>query len=133
MDTHAFEALFAEQEVILRRYCNFRLPDQEAADDVFQETALAAFQHRADCRDAQRLKPWLLRIAANKCNDFYRRRARQLEIPLEALENELPAQSRHGLHERESVRDTLALLGTREQQILWLYYFKSKSQVDIAK
>ena len=132
MDAAAFEALFAEQETILRRYCNFRLPGREDADDVFQEIALAAFRHHAECQGSERFKPWLLRIAANKCNDFYRGRAKQLEIPLEALKNELPA-SRHDHRAFETVRDTLALLGTQERQILWLYYFKSMAQADIAR
>ncbi|MDR3314406.1 MAG: sigma-70 family RNA polymerase sigma factor [Oscillospiraceae bacterium] len=132
MNPTEFEALFAEQATTLRRFCNFKLPGKADGEDVFQETALAAFRHREEIRSAESFKPWLLRIAANKCNDFYRRRAKLLEIPLDALENELPAQSRYGLAAQEAVQDTLALLGTQEQQILWLYYFKNKPQADIA-
>ena len=60
------EAMFRTAKAILRQ-------DQDAEDAV-QEAICAAFARRDSLRDAEKFKPWMLRILANKCYDACRRR-----------------------------------------------------------
>ena len=53
--------------------------DRDEADDLFQETFLAAFRAFARARDAN-LRAWLYRIATNKAADARRRAARGVRI-----------------------------------------------------
>ncbi len=43
-----------------------------AAEDITQETFLAAWKHLKGFRGESSLKTWLLRIAANKCRSYWR-------------------------------------------------------------
>jgi len=58
---------------------------------------------------------------------------KMLEIPLDALSESALTYGHLGFSERNTVRDTLELLGDNEKQILYLYYFKELPQADIAK
>jgi RNA polymerase sigma factor (sigma-70 family) len=53
--------------------------DLHAAEDLVQETFLAAIEARTSYDEARRLLPWLLGILANKVAQERRRRARQIE------------------------------------------------------
>ncbi len=48
----------------------------QRADDVFQETMLAALSAYPSLRDPRVVRPWLLRIAARKAIDLFRSTAR---------------------------------------------------------
>ncbi|MCL2285113.1 MAG: RNA polymerase sigma factor [Firmicutes bacterium] len=96
----------------LKRYAYYRLPTKADAEDIFQETLLTAYLQRNMLKNANGFKPWILRIAANKCNDFYRKYMKRQESPIESdavLENAL-SQSRYGLTVAHTVRETLAQL-----------------------
>jgi RNA polymerase sigma-70 factor (ECF subfamily) len=47
--------------------------DDWIADDLAQETFLSAKQNLSSLRDPGKVKPWLFRIARNKCLDHFRR------------------------------------------------------------
>ena len=63
--------------------------DYFAAEDLTQETFLAAYQHWKDF-DGSAEKSWLCRIACNKCTD-YLRSAERRAVPTE--DEEIPEQS----------------------------------------
>lgn len=58
--------------------------DRDAADDVFQETFLAAFRAFDRARD-EHLRAWLYRIATNKAADRRRRERRLVRLDALAL------------------------------------------------
>ena len=117
----------------IERLIRFKIPVKEDAEDLFQETLITAFRHMDDVKKPESLKPWLLKIARSKCSDYFRRKARSLEISLDALEEELPAGGLYRHEERLAVRDSLEKLGDKEKQILYLYYFKDLPQEEIAR
>ena len=78
------------------------------------------------------LKPWLLRIAQNKCTDYYRAKAKQMELPIDELSESVAATSLYGRTVNSAVSETLDQLGDKEKQILYLYYFKDLPQDQIA-
>ena len=127
-----FERLLAEHRAALERYVRFRVSDKSAADDILQETQIAAWQGFRSLREISAFKAWLLRIAQNKCRDYFRALARSMELPLEAAE-EIPDPA--GLHGRggiPDVQDTLERLAGPDRQILYLHYFRDLPVADIA-
>ena len=128
-----FEALLARERGPVERFVRFRLPTQADADDVLQEVYLLAFQRFDQLRDRSAFRPWLLSIARNKCNDYFREKAISLEIPIDAISQSVLSYSRTGPRVNTAVRDTLELLGDKDKQILYLYFWKELPQAEIAR
>lgn len=135
MDLAEFERLYALSEAAIRRFAYYRLPSKTDGDDVLQDSLLLAFRKRELCKSADSFKPWLLRIVANKCNDFYRKRARNAgrELSVEQVSVVHTEHSRFGLTVSDTVRETLEELGMQEKQVLQLFYLEQISQAKIAK
>jgi RNA polymerase sigma-70 factor (ECF subfamily) len=74
MDGPTFERFLREHAAAVRALAISVLSNAADADDVAQETALAALQHQAELSADLNPKAWLLRIALNKARDFIRRR-----------------------------------------------------------
>ena len=70
-----FEALFRAHYRELHALCYRLLGDHAEAEDVAQETFLAAFRALPGFREESRFATWLYRIAVNKCRDRLRARA----------------------------------------------------------
>ena len=128
-----FEELLRRELPALERFVKFRIPTAQDAEDVLQETCLAAWQSFERLHDPASFKSWLLGIARNKCSDYYREQARRLEIPLDALNESVLSMGRRGLTLRTAVRDTLEQLGGTDQQILYLSYFRDLPQAEIVR
>lgn len=125
-----FESLLRECQRAIERFVFFRLPCYQDAEDILQEVYMTAFQKFHFLKDRSCFKAWMLRIASNKCNDYFRRKMKTMEIPLDSIsENEL-IMGRCGT---TIVQDTMERLKKRNRQILWDYYFCEKSQAEIAK
>ena len=128
-----FTDLLNRYRICVERFVRFRLPMQADADDILQEVFLTAYQKFNQLKDPERFKAWVLRIAQNKCNDYFRRQAARLELPLEALDETHLSFDRYGLCESTDVSDTLERLGSRERQLLYLYFWKQLPQQEIAR
>ena len=82
MNRIPFERFLEENRVRIMRYLGAAVgPDD--ADDVFQETFLAALRAWPDVVDDGRLDRWVLKIASRKAVDHHRR-TRSRPIPVEA-------------------------------------------------
>ena len=128
-----FSALLSQWRRPVERYVHFRIASQADAEDVLQEIFLTAYRRFDALRDRQAFLAWILAIARSKCLDYFRAKARQMEIPLEIREEMAPTGMRHGRAPVSVVRETLSSMADREKQILWLYYFQNLPQADIAK
>lgn len=117
----------------LERYIRFRVANRADSEDVLQQVLIAAYQGRETAVDAAMYKAWLIGIAKNKCNDYFRRTAKRMEIPIETLEATKFPVGMHGVTTRIAVRDTLESLGDTDRQILYLSFFKNLPQTEIAK
>lgn len=133
METHEFEKLFAECRIALLRFVYYKTPSQDDGDDIFQEVALTAFQNRESLKNPDSFKAWIIKIASNKCRDFYRNRSKQNEIPLDVISEKVTTKSRFGMSASEAVYDTLYDLSSKDKQILSLYYLKNIPQSEIAE
>lgn len=128
-----FELLLELERVSVERFVRFRISPKADADDVLQEVYLAAYSKFSQLKNRDSFKAWILGIARNKCNDYFRGKAASLEIPIDELEETALSDSRYGVSVVSTVHETLELLGDRDKQILYLYFWKELPQAEIAK
>lgn len=130
---HEFEELLKKEQLPIERFVRFRINAKADADDVLQEVYLAAYQNFHALKNKNSFKAWMITIAENKCSDFFRRKAKQNEIPIdESADNEWIS-NRYGISEDLTVKETLRLLRDQEKEILYLYFWKDLPQAEIAK
>lgn len=133
-----FEQLLRECMPALERFVKFKVSNRFDAEDILQETYITASRKQDTLKDPAAFKPWILRIARNKCTDYYREQAKRLEIPLDVLPEPTLQNGLYGRTEPSpaelpsAVLDTLELLGSKDKQILYLYYFQNLPQAEIA-
>lgn len=128
-----FEELLSQSCPAVERFVKFRLTSEQDAEDILQEVYITAFQKFGLLRDKDSFKPWIISIARNKCNDYFRTKAKNLEIPIELLSESRLSYGRQGISEYTAVSDTIELLGGKDKQILYLYFWKELPQTEIAK
>jgi RNA polymerase sigma factor (sigma-70 family) len=78
-----FQTLLDDHRADVYRFCVATAGPGEA-DDVFQETWIAALRAYPRLRRVDNLRAWLYRIAQNKAIDLHRSRARR-PVPVEAV------------------------------------------------
>ncbi|MGB4596094.1 MAG: sigma-70 family RNA polymerase sigma factor [Anaerolineaceae bacterium] len=132
MEVERFEEMLEICRRSLERYVFYRIPDREDAEELMADIQLKAFEKRDSLLDPQRFKAWILRIASNCCNDYFRERAKSLEIEWQDELDETLTMNRVGLSIQRDVRETLESVRNPEQQLLFLYYFRQMPLRDIA-
>lgn len=81
----SFETLLEKHRIVVERYINFRLPNSYDADDVIQETFCAAYVGFDKLQNKELFKSWLLSIAKNQCNMWFRKRYGRDNISLDEI------------------------------------------------
>jgi DNA-directed RNA polymerase specialized sigma24 family protein len=84
MPLEAFQRVAERHTADVWRFCASQVGVQ-LADECYQETMLAAMRAYPGLRDADAVRPWLLRIASRKAIDMYRERARA-PVPVPEIE-----------------------------------------------
>lgn len=128
-----FEKLLETERASVERFVRFRMNYRIDADDILQEVFLLAYQKFPQLKNKESFKAWIISIARNKCNDYFRKKAAQWEIPIEELSNKELSDGRYGLSIVDAVQETLSILGDKDKQILYLYFWKEMPQSEIAK
>lgn len=135
-DRAAFDALVYAHQNRLRAFLARRVgPD--AADDVFQETLLGAWQAVPRLNLKVRFKTWLFGIAVHKAADYCRSRGRRggMEVPLEPITLETAGFAETGfkeLEQRTAVTAIFARLTDEQRELLEMYYFAELTLPEIA-
>ena len=127
-----FETFVTANLPPLERFVKFRVGNHPDAEDLLQEVLAAAYRNRDTVSSEAAFKPWILGIARNKCNDYFRAKAKRMEIPLESLDETALTVGLHGVTAKTVVSETLEALGDTDRQILYLSYFKDLPQAEIA-
>lgn len=128
-------------ERLVYTICYQFVHDSTLAEDLAQETFLAAYTHRGDC-PADSYKPWLARIAANKARDYlksaYHRRVHAADddalAAVPTAYNEPPPEELV-LTRDEAVRIREAILALKEpyHQAAVLFFLEEKSVGEVAE
>lgn len=147
-----FEMLLKTERSSVERFVRFRINSGPDADDVLQEIYLTAYSKFAQLKNTASFKAWIISIARNKCSDYFRKKALQPEISIDELNDNIVNDNivtesfltgsslvymgmcdcRLGASAADPVRDTMELLGDKDKQILYLYFWKELTQAEIA-
>jgi RNA polymerase sigma factor (sigma-70 family) len=100
----AFEALVQRYQPRLLAFCRHMLGSQEDAEDVLQEVFAASFN--AICADDRPInaRPWLYRIARNRCLNHLRRPQPTGQDSMDVFERDGGATTADTVHKREEFR-----------------------------
>ncbi len=101
------------------------------AEDVTQDTFLAAFERMSTYRPGEALSPWLRAIARHRAIDLVRRRARAPEPELPAAPESVEKIALDRI-EAERVRAALNRLPSRDRTLLVLRYWEDQSVESVA-
>ncbi|MCL2855508.1 MAG: hypothetical protein FWE21_07810 [Defluviitaleaceae bacterium] len=74
---------------MLKRYLFHKISNHSDAEDVLQDVLLAAYKGFAKLKNKDVFKSWIIVIASRKCVDYYKAKAKKLEIPLDEI-SEVP-------------------------------------------
>lgn len=130
MDTFQHQLLGCKTAV--ERYVRYKLTSESDAEDLLQEVYMAAYEKYGQLKNKDRFKAWIISIARNKVNDYYRKKCNQTEMLVDHVPEKYFSHGCYGRHETNVVRETISLLGEKERQVLYLYYFADLSQKEIA-
>jgi len=111
-DEEAFAQLVRPHRQVLARYIRYQIANAEDAEDVLQDTLLAAWLGLSRLRDAASVRAWLMRVARNRCRDYFRAQGRR-DAP--AGEQELEAfASRVGLSQHRRAQTVANIVDALE-------------------
>ena len=104
----AFEALVQRYQPRLLAFCRHMLGSQEDAEDVLQEVFAASFN--AICADDRPInaRPWLYRIARNRCLNHLRRPQPAGQDSMDVFERDGGVTTADTVHKREEFRQIVA-------------------------
>ncbi len=140
---HSFDALYHKCALPLMKFVVKKMGgNQQASEEVFSETMLAAWKGFHTFEYKSKFFTWLCRIALNKAADYYRtqinERSRFIAPGLEDLANlkdkNLTPEEKASLDElRSSVHDCLDLLPADKKNLLYLRFWKEMTIRNIAE
>ncbi len=104
----AFEALFERYQTRLLAFCQHMLTSREDAEDMLQEVFVAA--HKAILADNRHLnvRPWLYRIARNRCLNHLRKPVAEGQDTMDFHPYENGASTAERVQNREEFRQLIA-------------------------
>ena len=123
-----FETLLTASRIAVDRWLKAHMGNRADAEDVLQETCLAAFQGFSRLQNKASFLPWILGIARRKCADWYRAQAKSKTV----LVDHLPDQAEFASDD-SAVNETLDMLPERDRLMLRLFYQEMLSQKQISE
>ena len=123
-----FEALLEKSRTGTERWVKAHVGNTADAEDILQETYLAAFRGFPELRNPDAFLPWILGIARRKTMDWYRAQARRKEIPVEQMPERAEERPDFG-----AVEETLDALPEKDRLMLRLFYREMLSHKEISE
>ena len=106
------------------------------AEDLTQETLLAALSYLASGKEIRDIKAWLLVVMGRKFNDMLRKRYKQPVIRMgegfDIVDENAAIQVEEEKNEAENVRRVVAYLAKNYREVIVRYYMDGKSVSQIA-
>ena len=124
-DEVAFARIVAAHHADMLRIAGLISGDVDLAAEAAQSAWAIAWRRLGTLRDPERLRPWLMAIAANEARQLARRRGRQTVREISVFDPEAgPAASGHEMDAalRLDLADAMARLDPRDRVLLALRY-----------
>jgi RNA polymerase sigma-70 factor (ECF subfamily) len=143
-DRAAFAALYDRYFPLVHRYCQRRLLDCAAADDISSEVFLSVAQtiRRFAGKTEVDFRRWLYRIATNGLNAYFRKRRRRQTLFeraagrgwwSEQIAGGESPQEVDAADQTETLLRAMAMLSPREQTVITLRFWESLSYEDVGQ
>ena len=148
-DDEAFEQLHAMLAPGLGRFVRRLIGDGQEAEDVVQDTLLALYLNLNRIEPVEKLRPYVFRIARNRCYDILRRGGRYEEVSIDEDDDDPikvrvsfeladerstpPEEVAHWLLLQLEVREVMDSLPELQRQTLMLYAEENLSYAEIAE
>lgn len=130
-DSRRVEALFARHEHELGRFITQLVHSRHLADDLLQETFLAAWRSRADLDHVREPRAWLYGIARHRVLMYLRGWRRSIAAYERFVERQTPPVSEE---EAYAVRDLMArTLSAEERMVIVLFHLHGFGADEIAE
>ena len=127
-----FEAQLAAVYTGVERYVKYRLNGSSDAEDLLQDISLTAYLKYDQLEKKESFKAWILSIARNRCNDYFRKKGKSKEVSLEGIPEGKLVYGRRGWTVSTPVEETLEILTDRDREVLQLYYWQQLSLEEIS-
>ena len=143
-DIEAYEELQILLEPDIRRFIQRKIYDPYTVDDVLQEVFLAFYQNMHRINPIENLRPYIFRIARNKCYDDLRKLERNDNVSLddepvrmrvsftEASTQPKPDDLTHWMLLHMEVQEAMAQLPDNQREALVLYSEEQMTYAEIA-
>ncbi len=143
-DIDAYEELQILLEPDIRRFIQRKIYDPYTVDDVLQEVFLAFYQNMHRIDPIENLRPYIFRIARNKCYDDLRKLERNENVSLddepvrmrvsftEASTQPKPDDLTHWMLLHMEVQEAMAQLPENQREALILYSEEQMTYAEIA-
>lgn len=143
-DIEAYEELQILLEPDIRRFVQRKINDPYTVDDVIQEVFLAFYQNMYRINPVENLRPYIFRIARNKCYDDLRKFQRNENVSLdddpvrtrvsftEASSQPKPDDLTHWMLLHMEVQAAIAQLPETQRETLVLYSEEQMTYAEIA-
>lgn len=128
-----FEELLKESLPCIERFVKFKIANTNDADDILQEVLLSAFINFKQLKNKEIFKSWVIGIARNKCNGYYRNKDKNQEIPIDHLTEADLSHTPFGYVESSFTEEVFTTLSEKDKEILQFVFFEEMKQAEIAK
>jgi RNA polymerase sigma-70 factor (ECF subfamily) len=124
-DSEAFEVLVRRHLKAVHAAALALAGDSDDADDICQDTFIAALRKIAQCREGEHFRAWVLAIARNRSHD-HRSRSRSMVRDLDGLEATEASPARHAARSemRTHLEVALASLTALQRRVLLLHDYE---------
>jgi RNA polymerase sigma factor (sigma-70 family) len=129
------ETIFREHYTELHSFISNKVRQPEVADDLTSMVFLKAFRWLLDDRGIRRVRSWLYATARTTLADYWQEQLKHLSLPLETIEDSViaPFESLENEQTRERVQRLLALLPSREREVLLLRYLQGYTAEEVGQ
>ncbi|HSJ85937.1 MAG TPA: RNA polymerase sigma factor [Anaerolineales bacterium] len=139
-----FETILADERPRLVRLCAWFASNEDAAQDLAQETLIVAWKNRDQLESPDKLKPWTSAIARNICLNWSRQASREqahsvaIDPDEDSFEDEFSDDTNLELElDRQELANlldkALAMLPPETGQMLIEHYIQESSHAEIAE
>lgn len=132
-DEIAFAALYHHYKKSIHRFCCKFLDDSFAAEDVTQETFLAAFEHHRELRQPENFRAYLFTIARRRCLNHLRKHGREEELDHSFVDGEALDERYEHAAEIEQIQQSIAGLPPDYREVILLREYEDLSYAEIAE
>jgi RNA polymerase sigma-70 factor (ECF subfamily) len=135
-DEAAFAELFGRYAPLLVRMMRRQIRIEDDAVELVQQTFLQVHRARLDFEEGRRLRPWLMTIAFNLKREYFRRRKRRPEAPLEFEPPGSDPGRRHPVERRadiQRIRAALETLPDGQRDVIVMHWFDELSFPEVAE